>query len=69
MDDELGLVRRLFIRVDGVEVEVTTEPQELSARVLLVHGSVAEAPIFFYEGNERIMIGRSVFASRHGRVF
>lgn len=70
MDDELGLVRRLFVQVAGQEFEVTTPSQKLAvSKVMLEKQADVDAPFYFYEGNERVYTGSSLFAERLGGVF
>lgn len=68
MDDELGLVRRLFAEVGGRAVEITTPSQEEGAQLDLLLTGVAEAKVYFLEGDEKIYTGRHLRAKRLGRV-
>lgn len=48
----------------GREIEVTNRTQELDCRRVLLDSGVSEAAVYFYEGKEKIWIGRSVYAER-----
>ncbi len=57
-------MRRLFATVADREIEVTNHEMELDCRGILLETGIPDAQVYFYEGKEKIYVGRSVYAKR-----